>query len=233
MRQFQNFGDDRNQGYCVHCGGEDATRDHVPSKALLDRPLPENLPVAPACLPCNNGFSPDEEYVACLIECVICGTTDPSGLKRPTVVRALQKNRKLQKLIETGRRTTETGLIWDIDEARVRRVLLKQARGHIAFELNEPRLDEPDRIWCRPLVTMTPEQRERFEADDAEDWSLAGWPEVGTRSMQRLLVVGDQAFQEPWLVVQEDRYRYRVDQDDGWRVRMVLSEYLACEVAWD
>jgi hypothetical protein len=75
---------------------------------------------------------------------------------------------------------------------RIRRVLLKQARRHIAFERNEPRLDEPD----RPLATMTPDQRERFEADDAEHWRLAGWPEVGTRSMQRLLVVGDQVFQD-------------------------------------
>lgn len=233
MRQFQNFGDARNQGFCVHCGGADATADHVPSKALLDRPLPDNLPVAPACLPCNNGFSADEEYLACLIECVISGTTDPSGLTRPTVARALEQNRKLQQSIQAGRRETDGGLVWDFDAARVRRIILKQARGHIAYELNEPQLGEPDRIWCRPLSTMTPEQRELFENDGVQPGALAGWPEVGTRAMQRLLIADEGVVEEGWVVVQEGRYRYRADQDDGWRVRMVLSEYLACEVAWD
>jgi hypothetical protein len=115
----------------------------------------------------------------------------------------------------------------------VRRVLLKQARGHAAFELNEPRLDAPESIWFGPLHLMDPDQRQRFEEDETEDWSPSIWPEVGSRSMQRLLVVGAEVFQEPWLVVQDGRYRYRVDQDDGLRVRMVLSELLACVVVWD
>lgn len=231
MRQFKNFGDQRYQGYCVHCGGDDGTRDHVPSKVLLDRPLPENLPIAPSCRDCNNGFSDDEEYLACLLECVISGTTDPSLIGRASISRALKNNQKLQRLIEAGRRDMETGPVWSFDAERVRRVLLKQARGHVAFEFNEPHLDEPANVWFGPLSTMTAEQRDHFGGHD--DGVVAGWPEVGTRAMQRLLVTDGQISQENWLTVQEGRYRYRVTQEDGTTVRMVLSEFLACQVVWD
>jgi len=49
MQQFRCDGDDRNKGFCVHCGGPSETIDHVPSKVLLDEPYPENLMAAPAC----------------------------------------------------------------------------------------------------------------------------------------------------------------------------------------
>lgn len=35
-----------------------------------------------------------------------------------------------------------------------------------------------------------------------------------------------------WIVVQPGRYRYVAFVDDTVVVRMVLSEYLACEVIW-
>lgn len=38
------------------------TRDHVPSRAFLDRPFPPNLPVVECCRRCNNGFSLDERH---------------------------------------------------------------------------------------------------------------------------------------------------------------------------
>lgn len=37
---------------------------------------------------------------------------------------------------------------------------------------------------------------------------------------------------EDWIVVQPGRYRYSVESD-GSMVRMVLSEYLGCHVAWE
>jgi len=228
MRQLSNDGDQRNQGFCIHCGGPDETRDHTPSKAFLDRPLPENLPIAPACLACNNGFAADEEYVACLLECVVAGDVDPEKIERPTVARALKENRALRETLESGRKQTEAGLVWDADMSRVSKVLMKLARGHAAFELNEPQLHDPGIFWCKPLMTLTPSEREAFESDD--DGGL--WPEVGSRAMHRLLIVGGQAFEEGWLVVQDGRYRYRTMQDNGLKVRIVLREYLACEVVW-
>jgi hypothetical protein len=68
MEQLRCFGDERNEGYCIHCGGSDETRDHSPSKVFFDEPYPKNLPVCPSCLRCNNALSIDEEYLACLLE---------------------------------------------------------------------------------------------------------------------------------------------------------------------
>jgi len=71
---------------------------------------------------------------------------------------------------------------------------------------------------------MSNDEREDFEA--SAEAGLVGWPEVGSRAMQRLLT------DEQWLVVQKDRYRYRTAQDGRLWVRMVIREYLACRVAW-
>ena len=63
MKQYDVSVDSRIAGICIYCGGIAKTRDHVPSKAFLDKPYPENIPVVPCCSECNNKFSKDEEYV--------------------------------------------------------------------------------------------------------------------------------------------------------------------------
>ena len=40
---------------------------------------PIHMPTVQSCGNCNNGFSDDEEYLACFIECVVCGATDPEN----------------------------------------------------------------------------------------------------------------------------------------------------------
>jgi hypothetical protein len=62
MKPLRSCGDSRNKEYCVHCCGPDETRDHVPSKVLLDEFYLENLPVCPSCLKCNNASSADEWF---------------------------------------------------------------------------------------------------------------------------------------------------------------------------
>ena len=56
--------------YCIYCGAIADTREHVPSKAFLNKPLPSDLPTLPAFRTCNNGFSGDELYTNTYIECV-------------------------------------------------------------------------------------------------------------------------------------------------------------------
>ncbi len=84
MRQINIFSDRRFDLSCSYCGSslKEQTRDHVPSKILLDKPFPENLPVILACYSCNQNFSMDEEYFACLIECAKLGTTEIENLQR-------------------------------------------------------------------------------------------------------------------------------------------------------
>lgn len=70
MLHKTKFSDVRLNEMCVYCGAYGNTMDHVTSKVILDAPLPENLHKIPcrAVFECNQSFSTDEEYFACLME---------------------------------------------------------------------------------------------------------------------------------------------------------------------
>lgn len=233
MDPRQLFVDDRLTGACVYCGGQPETRDHVPSRVFLDDPMPDNVPVVEACQECNHGFSLDEEYVACLLECVLRGSVDTECLLRDKVKRILTGKPRLAAMLNESRRAAEDGsTLWMPDEGRVRNVVLKLARGHAAFELSLPQLHEPIRVESTPLLCMPTSQRAEFES--AGSGEVRGWPEIGSRAFLRACGAKPYSYQNgPWIPVQENQYRYTVDQHGGVLVRMVLAEYLACEVEWE
>jgi hypothetical protein len=231
VQNLRCYGDSRYKGFCIHCGGPDETDDHVPSKVLLDEPYPDNLIVCPSCSTCNSALSDHEVYLACLLECVLAGDADPSKLLRPKIAKVLQNNEPLSKRLKKAKSESESGPVWGVETDRVKAVVLKLARGHAAYEYNLPQLQEPEYISFKPLLAMREEERGAFE-DDAGGL-MAGWPEVGTRAMQRLLVLGSDVYQEDWLVVQNGNYRFRVTQEEGLTVKIVLREYLACHVVWE
>lgn len=47
-----------------------------------------------------------------------------------------------------------------------------------------------------------------------------------------MLVAGTDAFDDGWLNVQEGNYRFRTRQANGLTAKIVLREYLGCEVVW-
>ncbi len=219
--------DERLVGTCVYCGGAPSTVDHVPSKVLLDDPFPQNLSTVDACEDCNNGFSADERYLACFIECVIAGSVDPAAMRRAKIARILGERPDLVAEIAGCRRSHESGtILWDPAPAKVLNVVMKLARGHMAYEGGEPRTDDPEDILITPLIAMSAERRREFETPPPVD----AWPEIGSRAFLKALVVGDTPyFDDGWQVVQEGRYRYLFSTTG---VRMVIGEYLACEVVW-
>lgn len=167
------------------------------------------------------------------LQCVLEDSTDPDDHKNAKVSRALRYQSKLRSRIEHAKVEQltllgDTDLIWMPDEARVCRVVLKNARGHVWYEIGQPVLNEPDNIWATPLARLAGEQRVHFEGLTAD---CTGWPEVGSRMMTRLITGQD--LQNGWVVVQEGIYRYRVEQFGGFLVRSVLHEYLATEVYWE
>lgn len=219
---------------CVYCGAQPDTSDHVPSKVLLDEPFPLQLPVVGACASCNAGFSLDEQYLSCFLECVICGTVESSGLQRPKVKRILSENPALQRRIEASQRKDETGnLLWQPEPERIRKIVAKLARGHAAYELY-PKLEEPDEVAFAPLSVVSDQERTAFEDVTAGNL-ITGWPELGSRAFLRASGKKPDQFEQmgDWIVVQPGRYRYAVVETGGVLVRMVLSEYLACLVAWE
>jgi hypothetical protein len=230
MIQKQNYGDERQTARCSFCGGETGTRDHCPSRVLLNEPYPENLPVVPACSACNARFSSDEQYLACLISCVLAGSTDPAKIIRPKICRILLETPKLRARIEQSRLESADGIIFQPEQERVVNVVTKLARGHALYELNEPRIDAPSVVWFKPLSLMS--KTERYEFESSSNTGLSVWPEVGSRAMQRV-VECNPSLGYPWLTVQDGLYRFHASVDSGVSVRIIIHEYLACHVQWD
>ena len=230
MEHLNSYADDRLVVGCIYCHGDTDTREHVPSRILLDEPYPKNLPVLPACARCNQGFSLDEEYFACLIECARNGGID--RVERPKIRRILQESPSLAARITQARTVADDGeIVFKTEDDRVRRVVLKLARGHAVYELDEQRSEAPSHLMVVPLHTLAPHAREHFENPPA----TAGWPEVGTRAMQRVAssMVGPPAvLDSDWIDVQEGQYRYFAIAEGAVMVRFVVGEYLACEVIW-
>lgn len=226
------FADERLTGRCVFCGATPENRDHCPSKVFLEQPFPDNLAVVDACKPCNESFSKDEQYLACFLECVICGSTDPDKIHRPKIKRIIKENPKLAAQIQASRQQDSSGnLIWQPDSKRVENVLLKLARGHMAYELSLSHIEEPEQIVFTPLIRMSDGERTAFENPVDESFNL--WPEIGSRSFIRAVVLEQNAYRDnDWIIVQDGNYRYLVAQSDGDFVQIVIGEYLACPVTW-
>ena len=237
MKQITDYSDVRNRGACIHCSlslnSHNRSKDHVPSKCLLTRPFPDNLLKVSICKTCNASFSLDEEYFSSFLEAVLTGSVDSDPNPVPSTAASVKGSFGLRKRISQTRREQPllfggTEVTWIPELNRIHSVIVKNARGHVFFELGEPLAYPPSRVECLPVIRMTVDQRNAFE-----EISLgSGWPEVGSRMMQR--VVGIEPLVDGWVLVQEGVYRYVVFQDYGEMVvRSLIRDYLATEVAWE
>ena len=172
MDYIGEFGDERQKSWCIHCsawiGDVVTSNDHVPSKGLLRKPFPENLPVGKTCKSCNSSFSADEEYLFLFLHCVLAGSTDLDRQTDAKVGRALRRHEKLCARIERSKteyRTIggDTRCVWKPETERINRIAIKNARGHAFYEYGEPMLTEPEHVRSAPLETMTSAERQEFE----------------------------------------------------------------------
>lgn len=230
MKHFNNYADQRINGQCVYCGAAPETREHVPPKGFLDRPYPDNLPIVEACIECNNGFSMDEEYMACLLDCAISGTVDPDLIQRENIKQTLKKRPSLILRLQNAMKMKNDGIMFDVEFERINNVVKKIAIGHVHFELNLL-LSETPKVAIASFATLSEDQVHNFENIDF--MAIDKCPEVGSRSMQRIIMADNKVYNEGWITVQPDRYRYAVIQSERVKVRMVFSEYLACQVTWE
>jgi hypothetical protein len=213
---------------CSYCGENSESRDHVPSRILLDYPFPENIPNVPCCLKCNQGFSHDEEYFACAIECFLNGTADLDKQERPKIKSILAKKESLRQRIQDGFVVKGGETYFQFEKDRLDNVLIKLAKGHARFENSDPVLEKPASIFMWPLTSATHNQVDTF----FELSRIEKAPEVGSRSLQNLLI-SDQDIFPRWMVVQENCYQYAVEA--GWgtlTVKILLWNKIAVEVAW-
>jgi hypothetical protein len=116
---------------CLFCGKEANTRDHIPSKNLLDEPFPLNLLTIPSCSECNKSFSLDEEYfLNVLVEISSNPTLVSKKRKGGNVYKARQRSKGLKARIENSLIEGEDGKIYFKSETdRIKRVIEKNAFG--------------------------------------------------------------------------------------------------------
>lgn len=228
MIQIKPFSDERLEGRCAYCGEIPDTRDHVPSKVLLDNPFPAHLPVVASCRTCNEDFSLDEEYFACVLECAVCGTTEIEELKREKIKRILSSKENLYRRVVEAFVEIDGQTFFKIEPERFRNVILKLARGHAKYENSEPRLDEPIKLWVKPINSMTDDEIEEFFSKQ----TLNLLPEIGSRSFQRLFIDPGNALHSSWITVQPENYRYSFDLNEGLTIKIFIREYLAVKVVW-
>ncbi|WP_429206145.1 hypothetical protein [Aeromonas veronii] len=242
MEQLKNLADPRLVINCIYCGKLDSTREHIPSKVFLDKPYPENLSIIGACRECNNGFSKDEEFLACLIDTMVADSIAPSSIRRASIEKILNRSPALRRSIEAAKNAIRSNVLSHPSVERIERILIKLASGHSAYELATVCRNHPASIWWSPLELLNQEQQELFDAPEIV--TLVG--EIGSRNMQRMKVVeikfmsqsGEYFCQQivlnDWIEVQPQRYRYLVsNQDSLISIRIVIGEFLAAEIVWN
>lgn len=116
---------------CLFCGGQSQTKDHIPSKNLLEKPYPNNLLTIPACEKCNKSFSLDEEYfLNVLVEISDNPTLIAKKKTGGTVFKARERSKGLKYKIESSLVKGEDGKIYfQSDSDRIKRVIEKNALG--------------------------------------------------------------------------------------------------------
>lgn len=254
MREIEDFTDDRLKAWCIHCGDViasiESNRDHVPTKSFLTKALRERganydrgagdelgyLPQVVVCRKCNSSFSDDENYFLCVLHAVMAGSLYPDPAKHPEAASILRSNRNVVRSLKKGP-DGQLLLFNDLqpftlfpDPERVRRVIVKNARGHAYHEIGEPLLEPPEHVAFVPLERLSADRRDAFEATDVSaDFAL--WPEVGSRMTVQLL--DEEAMVGGWITVEPGRYRYSIDWSGTVTVKTVIWEYLATETRWE
>lgn len=244
MKQTKRLGGDDGLGYytswnksktngCIYCGGLAKTREHVPSKSFLSEDFPDNLPTVPACFDCNNGYSNDEKYISSYLETLKSFIYKGYTLK-PNIDKRFEKDQHLKELIYSQIQKQEDKINFTFDEKRLLNVIVKLARGHVAYELDYVDFDELPRIWYRFDFELTQEERREFNTIPLMDKA----PEVGSRWTSHVGIIEDEsgmiATISEWNQVEDNVYRYNAYISDGHIcVKFCVGEFLFCYLEWD
>ena len=142
VKRYRPDHDARLGGGCFHCGSAfPDTVDHVPPKIFLDKPYPDDLITVPSCRGCNSDSSDDEQYVASLIEVVVCGTTDPRVLERHKISKTLEHRPRLREKLARAATVDNSAYTVRPELERVNLVLEKIARGLWRFDTEQDTAD--------------------------------------------------------------------------------------------
>lgn len=185
----------KNKLKCLYCGESSNTKDHVPSKNLLEKPYPNNLLTILACDRCNKSYSLDEEYFLNVLATLsispnLVARTEPGG----SIYRSRQRSQKLYDRLVNSLVTDEDGRTYFKPESqRIKRVIEKYAFGLFFY-----RYKKVASLISFKCVGFYP-----FQVEE-------------TRPSEIILLTHNERFQpKKWNHIQNDVFSYIIVRD--WR----------------
>lgn len=180
---------------CLYCKGDACTKDHVPSKNLLEKPYPSNLLTIPSCEKCNKSFSLDEEYfLNVLVEISVSQTLLSKKEQGGNVYKARERSEGLKRRIMDSFIQAEDGKIYFKPESeRIKRVIEKIAFG--LYYHKYKRCPDMNYLNCTGFYPFSIEE---------------------TRPAEVFFLTYSEKFKaKKWTIIQEDVFSFIVVKD--WR----------------
>ena len=179
-----------NSNICLYCGGKSETRDHIPTKGLLNKPFPNNLLTVPSCMECNNSFSKDEVYLITLLLTISESFTllekqEPNGHLDSAIDR---KPLLYDSIIDSLTIGGDGKVFINIEQERVGRIVSKIACGIYSKEFKQ----------VRPVVEFN--RVKRFAIDNHS--------EITNKLLS--ILQSEHFASNKWTVVQKDVFAYTI-----------------------
>jgi len=217
---------------CVYCGEKADSREHIPSKVFLNEPFTTNLAILPSCKKCNNSYSENEQYLACLIDYVQYKMDNLKAVKRSKIQRTFDSRANIESEFENSTKYTLTGNVEYIEynDYKIKNILLKLSIGHAIYTLSLIHLDEPNIINYKFLPELTQEELDNFNSEPVFDIL----PEIGSRGATYISILENVIPISTWNIIQDGQYRFLAFQEKSTiTVRIVIGEYFYSELIWE
>lgn len=216
---------------CIYCYEKANTREHIPSKIFLNEPYSNNLAILPACFNCNNSYSENEQYLACLIDYVQYKLYNLKTVKRDKIKKAFTSRPHIKNQLEESTIYLDNGKLHYIEynHNKIKDILLKLAIGHATYSLSKIYFEEPNMINYKFFTELSNEEVNNFNEEILCDIS----PEIGSRSFDNIAFINGNIPLVTWNIVQYNQYRYLVyESKTSTNVKIVIGEFFYSEVIW-
>lgn len=115
---------------CIYCGNPDTSREHVPTRCLLEKPFPPNLITVPSCSSCNQSFSLDEEYFLAVLSQIGTSSRLTNKIQDGGCVdRMFSRKPRLDDRITRSLKPVGNRIYLEPELERIHRVIQKIAAG--------------------------------------------------------------------------------------------------------
>lgn len=208
---------------CVYCANLADSREHLPPRIFIDKAITKEWNIVPACRGCNNDFSQNEQFVACAIEYLVALAYYDGQIQRDKIISTFEKRPHLLKKIKSLCIVRDELVVINKELIEsIEKVVLKIAKGHLAYECSYIHMDDM-KVTVMFEPQLTEELIEEYNAP-VKSYLL---PEIGSRASNELSSADNQIMSF-WKIIDEKNYRYLISYDGI--MRLVIREFLYAEI---